>query len=77
MDKRYIFIGEALELPEFQFVKGAIYFGDKITELLKKYTSLNKLLIDVNEMSTAQKDENYLNKIKENILEEIKGNGGN
>lgn len=77
MDKRYIFIGETLELPEFQFVKGSIYFGDKITELLKKYTSLNKLLIDVNEMSTAQKDENYLNKIKENILEEIKGNGGN
>ena len=77
MDKRYIFIGETLELSEFQFVKGSIYFGDKITELLKKYTSLNKLLIDVNEISTAQKDENYLNKIKENILEEIKGNGGN
>ena len=71
MDKRYIFIGETLELPEFQFVKGSIYFGEKITELL------NKLLIDVNEISTAQKDENYLNKIKENILEEIKGNGGN
>ena len=77
MDKRYIFIGETLELPEFQFVKGSIYFGDKIAELLKKYTSLNKLLIDINEISTAQKDENYLNKIKENILAEIKGNGGN
>ena len=31
--KRYIYLGGNIDLPEFGFQKGSVYFGDKIEKL--------------------------------------------
>lgn len=73
MEKKYIFIADNINLPELNLTKGGVYYGTKINEILEKYKNLSKLLVDVEILSTVQKEKNYLDKIRENLIEEIKG----
>ena len=70
---KYIYLGKNIDLPEFGFIKGNVYYGDKIEELKKKYPLLDKLLINVEELSKYEKNELFLEKISQELKEEIKG----
>ena len=72
-EKKYIYLGNNLDLPEFGFSKSAVYFGEKIEELKKKYPLLDKLLIDIEELSDYQKNELFLENISKELMEEVKG----
>ena len=69
---KYIYLGKNIDLPEFGFIKGNVYYGDKIEELKKKYPLLDKLLINVEELSKYEKNELFLDKISQELKEEIK-----
>ncbi len=71
--KRYIYLGGNIDLPEFGFVKGNVYYGEKIEELKKKYPLLDKLLVNVEELAGYEKNELFLEKISQELKEEIKG----
>ena len=73
MDKKYIYLGNKLNLPEFNFNKGSIYFGDKIEELKEKYPLLNRLLISVDDLNTQMVNEVIFSKITEELIEQIEG----
>ena len=72
-ETKYIYLGRNIDLPEFGFTKGNIYYGEKIEELKKKYPLLDKLLINVEELSEYEKNELFLDKISQELKEEIKG----
>ena len=72
-ETKYIYLGKNIDLPEFGFVKGNVYYGEKIEELKKKYSLLNKLLINVEELAGYEKNELFLEKISQELKEEIKG----
>lgn len=72
-ETKYIYLGRNIDLPEFGFVKGNVYYGEKIEELKKKYPLLDKLLINVEELSEYEKNELFLEKISQELKEEIKG----
>lgn len=71
-ETKYIYLGKNIDLPEFGFVKGNVYYGEKIEELKKKYLLLDKLLIDVEELAGYEKNELFLEKISQELKEEIK-----
>lgn len=71
-ETKYIYFGKNIDLPEFGFVKGNVYYGEKIEELKKKYPLLDKLLIDVEELAGYEKNELFLEKISQELKEEIK-----
>lgn len=71
-ETKYIYLGKNIDLPEFGFVKGNVYYGDKIKELKKKYPLLDKLLINVEELAGYEKNELFLEKISQELKEEIK-----
>ena len=71
-ETKYIYLGKNIDLPEFGFVKGNVYYGEKIEELKKKYPLLDKLLIDVEELAEYEKNELFLEKISQELKEEIK-----
>ena len=64
-ETKYIYLGKNIDLPEFGFVKGNVYYGEKIEELKKKYTeeSINKYKAKVIEIK------NLVDEIKEGINE--------
>ena len=72
-ETKYIYLGRKIDLPEFGFTKVNIYYGDKIEELKKKYPLLDKLLINVEELAGYEKNELFLEKIVQELKEEIKG----
>ena len=72
-ETKYIYLGRNIDLPEFGFTKGNVYYGEKIEELKKKYLLLDKLLIDVEELAGYEKNELFLEKISQELKEEIKG----
>lgn len=71
-ETRYIYLGKNIDLPEFGFVKGNIYYGEKIEELKKKYPLLDKLLVNVEELAGYEKNELFLEKISQELKEEVK-----
>ena len=72
-ETKYIYLGRNIDLPEFGFTKGNVYYGDKIEELKKKYPLLDKLLVNVEELAGYEKNELFLEKISQELKEEIKG----
>lgn len=70
---RYIYLGNNINLPEFRFTKGGVYFGEKIEELIKKYPLLGKLLIDTEKLPEFDANETLLEKLTDELNEEIKG----
>nr|DAK33553.1 MAG TPA: hypothetical protein [Caudoviricetes sp.] len=72
-ETKYIYLGKNIDLPEFGFVKGNVYYGEKIEELKKKYLLLDKLLVNVEELAGYEKNELFLEKISQELKEEIKG----
>lgn len=72
-ETKYIYLGKNIDLPEFGFVKGNVYYGEKIEELKKKYRLLDKLLVNVEELAGYEKNELFLEKISQELKEEIKG----
>lgn len=70
-DKRYIYLGNELNLPDFRFSKGGIYYGDTIEELREKYPLLKKILIDTEELPKFNQNEILLNSITEELKTEI------
>lgn len=71
-ETKYIYLGKNIDLPEFGFVKGNVYYGEKIEELKKKYLLLDKLLVNVEELAGYEKNELFLEKISQELKEEIK-----
>ena len=71
-ETKYIYLGRNIDLPEFGFTKGNIYYGDKIEELKKKYPLLDKLLINVEELAGYEQNELFLEKISQELKEEVK-----
>lgn len=69
MEKKYIFVGKNLDLPEFFFSKGTVYYGEKIERLIEKYPLLSKILVDVNKYQNLENNSQYFN----SIVDEIKG----
>ena len=72
-DIRYIYHGNELNLPEFRFVKGGIYYGDKIEELKEKYTLLEKLLIKTEELPKFNFNEIVLSELTKEIIQKVEG----
>jgi len=64
---RYIFVGKNLMLPEFVFIKGTVYYGDKIEELRKQYPLLTRVLIPVEEYSSKEDNSGYYNQIVDEL----------
>lgn len=75
-ETRYIYLGKNIDLPEFGFAKGNIYYGEKIEELKKKYPLLDKLLVNVEELAGYEKNELFLEKISQELKEEVKEKKG-
>ena len=73
---KYIYLGKNIDLPEFGFVKGNVYYGEKIEELKKKYPLLDKLLINVEELAGYEQNELFLEKISQELKEEIEEKTG-
>lgn len=71
-ETKYIYLGKNIDLPEFGFIKGNVYYGEKIEELKKKYPLLDKLLVNVEELAGYEKNELFLEKISQELKEEIK-----
>lgn len=65
--KKYIFMGKNLELPEFFFSSGTVYYGEKIEKLIEKYPLLAKVLVDVEEYPKLEADSRYFNSIVDEI----------
>ena len=68
-NKKYIYLGRTVTLPEFKFDKGGVYFGDKIDELKEKYPLLDKLLIPVDELPNYEINEVLIKKLSEELIE--------
>ena len=65
-ETKYIYLGRNIDLPEFGFTKGNVYYGDKIEELKKKYPLLDKLLINIEELAGYEKMNYSLKKYHRN-----------
>ena len=72
-DIRYSYLWNELNLPEFRFVKGGIYYGDKIEELKEKYTLLEKLLIKTEELPKFNFNEIVLSELTKEIIQKVEG----
>nr|DAS86684.1 MAG TPA: hypothetical protein [Caudoviricetes sp.] len=67
--KKYIFVAKNLDLPEFFFAKGTIYYGEKIEKLIAKYPLLAKVLVDVEQYPKIEASSEYF----DSIIDEIRG----
>ena len=72
---RYIYLADNIDLPEFKFIKGSIYYGDKIDELIEKYPLLSKILIDTEKLSETKNNELLFNAVRKEILSQIEEGG--
>lgn len=72
-EKKYIYLGNDLDLPEFRFSKSGVYFGEKIEELKKKYPLLEKLLIDIEKLPEIKNNNIIFDKLTEELRKEMKG----
>ncbi|WP_338953601.1 hypothetical protein [Fusobacterium nucleatum] len=66
--KTYIYVGKKLDLPEFLFVRGTVYFGEEIEKLIEKYPLLGRLLIPVEDYPKINKDYQYFNSIVDELV---------
>lgn len=66
--KTYIYVGKKLDLPEFLFIKGTVYFGEEIEKLIEKYPLLERLLIPVEDYPKINKDYQYFNSIVDELV---------
>lgn len=73
METKYVYLGKNINLPEFSFGKGGVYYGDKIEELKEKYSLLSKLLIPIEELSNYNVNDVYLETISNKLIEIIEG----
>lgn len=64
---KYIFVGRNVMLPEFIFIKGTVYYGEKIETLKKKYPLLNRVLIPVDEYSRKDENSGYYDQIVDEL----------
>nr|DAT49764.1 MAG TPA: hypothetical protein [Caudoviricetes sp.] len=70
--KKYIYVGKNLDLPEFLFIKGTVYYGEDIEKLIEKYPLLSKILIPVEDYTKINKNSQYF----DSIVDEIGGKNG-
>jgi hypothetical protein len=70
--KKYIYVGKNLDLPEFLFIKGTVYYGEDIEKLIEKYPLLSKILISVEDYPKIDKNSQYF----DSIVDEIGGKNG-
>lgn len=70
--KKYIYVGKNLDLPEFLFIKGTVYYGEDIEKLIEKYPLLSKVLIPVEDYPKIDKNSQYF----DSIVDEIGGKNG-
>lgn len=70
--KKYIYVGKNLNLPEFLFIKGTVYYGEDIEKLIEKYPLLSKILIPVEDYTKINKNSQYF----DSIVDEIGGKNG-
>ena len=70
--KKYIYVGKNLDLPEFLFIKGTVYYGEDIEKLIEKYPLLSKILIPVEDYLKIDKNSQYF----DSIVDEIGGKNG-
>ena len=70
--KKYIYVGKNLDLPEFLFIKGTVYYGEDIEKLIEKYPLLSKILIPVEDYTKINKNSQYF----DSIVDEIGGKKG-
>lgn len=70
--KKYIYVGKNLDLPEFLFIKGTVYYGEDIEKLIEKYPLLSKILISVEDYTKINKNSQYF----DSIVDEIGGKNG-
>ena len=68
---RYIYLADNIDLPEFKFIKGSIYYG----ELIEKYPLLSKILIDTEKLSEMKNNELLFNAVRKEILSQIEEGG--
>lgn len=73
MAKKYIYLGENLDLPDFRLSKGDVYHGDKIEEIRAKYPILSKILICTEELATLRVEDNILEALTEQLKNELGG----
>nr|DAP18633.1 MAG TPA: hypothetical protein [Caudoviricetes sp.] len=70
--KQYIYLGDTLDFKDFRFTKGVTYFeNDLIKEKFEKYPLLKKILVDINEVSTALQNEKLIEAVTHQIREQI------
>ncbi len=73
-----IYIGEALVTNELNLTPFRIYEGGKLEEIIKKYPTLSKLMIDIKDLSKKKQEKikiaAYSKELKKEV-EEAK-NGG-
>ena len=65
--KKYIYVGKNLDLPEFLFIKGTVYYGEDIEKLIEKYPLLSKILIPVEDYTRINKNSQYFDSIVDEI----------
>lgn len=70
--KKYIYVGKNLDLPEFLFIKGTVYYGEDIEKLIEKYPLFSKVLISVEDYPKIDKNSQYF----DSIVDEIGGKNG-
>ena len=70
--KKYIYVGKNLNLPEFLFIKGTVYYGEDIEKLIEKYPLLSKILKPVEDYTKINKNSQYF----DSIVDEIGGKNG-
>lgn len=75
-DKKYIYLAETFDCEDFRFSKGTVYVeNEKIKEKIEKFPLLKKILVDVEELPTTEKNERLFETVVAEIREQI--NGGN
>ena len=72
-ETRYVYIGKNIDLPDVRLNKRGMYFGEKVEEIRKKYPLLEKLLIKVDDLPFAEKNEILLEQLTDELLESVKG----
>lgn len=72
-NEKYVYLGKNVNLQEFRFDTGGVYFGEKIKELKERYPLLDKLLIKIEDLPNYKKNDVFLEKISEELLKNIEG----
>lgn len=67
--RKFIYLGDNIDLPELNLSKGSVYFGDKVVVILEKYPILTKLLVEVDKLPKFNINEVLLSKYTEELSE--------